>query len=159
MDVDIDQADPTDDFIGTDEGKYFYKSDNGDFDFDKFNLKFDQYKERRQKEKEKAMQLKLAELNKPKKVIPIYGQPIGQVLIDAKNGLFELLDDLLQGKFETKTFTRDHRLFYIGLTLLFISVFMYIMTIVVNGSDNSSKSGQKTLEINHIHKIINLRNS
>lgn len=159
MDVNIDQANPTDDFIGTDEGKYFYRTDTGEFDFDKFNLKFDQYKERRDAEKEKNMQEKLAKLNKPKKIIPIYGQPIGQVLIDTKNSLFELLDDILQGEINPITFTKNHRLFYIGLVLLFIAIFMYIITIVTNDSDNNyNRTGgaNNILHVNHIHRICKI---
>lgn len=154
MDVNIDQANITNDFIGTDEGKYFYRSDTGEFDFDKFNLEFDQYKERRDAEQERNLQEKLAELNKPKEIIPIYGQSIGQVLIDTKNSLFELLDDLLQGEFTTLTFTKNHRLFYIGLILLFIAIFMYIITIAI--SDNNYNQKNDVIEVNHIHRIINL---
>lgn len=110
------------------DGSYLYISKDGKFDIDRFNRDYDQYKIRRKDEMEKNIALKLAALNKPKPETPIYQQSIGTIFINTKDGLFDTLDDVLQAKIELNTFTRNNRLFYIGLTMIFIACFIFLYT-------------------------------
>ena len=80
------------------------------------------------------MREKLDKLNVPKKVTPIYRDSLGQILIDTKDALFQILDDLLQHKFTLDTFIKDNRLFYIGMILIFIASFMYLYTIIIGNA-------------------------
>jgi len=141
MDINKDLAKPDNNLLQFEDGKFFYRSSSGDFDVDKFNRSYDQYKERRKKEKDKKMTLRLNELNEPKEEIPAYSKPIGQVLIDTKDALFEILDDLLQRRIEINTFKKNHRMFYIGLTMIFIAVFLYMLIIAFGDSYDSKNNG------------------
>lgn len=133
MDVGVDLATPSND-LKRDEstGKYLYKINQNRFEVDRWNRDFEQYKERREKEKERKMKEKLDDLNKPVEKVPVYNLPLGQILINTKDALFEILDDLLQFHFEKETILKDDRLFYIGLILIIISLitYMYFMIFV-----------------------------
>ena len=124
----LDQIQGNRDLVKLVDGSYLYVSKDGKFDIDRFNRDYDQYRIRRKDEMEKNIALKLAALNKPKPEVPIYQQSIGTILINTKDELFDTLDDVLQSKFELNTFTRNNRLFYIGLTMIFIACFIFLYT-------------------------------
>lgn len=67
-------------------------------------------------------QEKLAKLNEQGPVIPIYNKPIGVLIIEFKDELYEMLDDILKGDIYLTTFTKDDRLFHIGLLFLLITI-------------------------------------
>jgi hypothetical protein len=118
------------------DGSYLYISSDGKFDIDRFNRDYDQYKIRRKDEMEKKIALKLAALNKPSPEIPIYKQSIGTILINTKDGLFDILDDILQAQFTLSTFTQNNRLFYIGITMIFIACFIFMFTQIFDELNN-----------------------
>lgn len=153
MDVDKDQAIASDDLKLFKDGAYLYKSDNEDYDVNKFDRFYEQYRDKRNEAKAKKLRERLEELNKPEKKVPIYSHSIGRIVLDAKDVLFNLLDDILQGRMEARTFIKHNRLFYIGITLLAIAGFMYLYTIVI-GTLNTDKKNDNKLEIIHIHKIV-----
>ena len=137
MDVNRDLSDPRMDMIKEGGGKYIYVDPaNNKFDIDKFNRYYDQYRDRRRAEMKAKMEEQLAKLNAPAPDIPIYEQSIPKILLDTKDTIFYTLDDLLQGNFMIDTFTKDNRLFFIGLTLMFIALFMYIYGILVKDTPN-----------------------
>lgn len=151
-----DLAEPNGDLKRFGDGKYLHKWNNDEFDIDKFNRDFEQYRIKRKKEMKKKMALRLAELNKPKKVVQVYEKPLGNILLDTKDAMFEILDDLLQHKLEIDTFTKNNRLFYIGIVLIFIAVFLYMYTIVIGDNHRSSETYKnKHIHIDHLHKIFN----
>ncbi len=149
MDINVDQATPRNDMIKGGTGAYIYKDPtNNKFDIDKFNLEFDQYRARRKTEMEEKKEAVLSELNKPKEVIPIYNEPLGQVLVRTKDVIFGTLDDVLQRKFESKTFTKDNRLFYIGLLFLFVGAIIFLYHILLGKVGNKgSDEGSGVLKI------------
>jgi len=110
------------------DGSYLYINNDGKFDINRFNRDYDQYRIRRKEEMDKKIALKLAELNKPKPEIPIYQKSIGTILINTKDTLFEILDDMLQGNFSSNTFTKNNRLFFIGITMIIIACFILLYT-------------------------------
>ena len=133
MDVGVDLATPSNDLKREEStGQYLYKINQNRFEVDRWNRDFEQYKERREKEKERKMKEKLDDLNKPDEKVPVYNLPLGQILINTKDALFGILDDLLQFQFEKETILKDDRLFYIGLILIIISLitYMYFMIFV-----------------------------
>lgn len=152
MDINRDLADPRKDMIKDEEGRYIYVDPaNNKFDIDKFNRYYEQYRDRRRVEMKEKMEAKLKELNAPQPSIPVYNQSIPKILIDTKDSIFNLLDDLLQGKFTIDTLTKNNRLFFIGITLFFIGLFVYIYNILIDDKPNDIKTGG--LQINHVHKI------
>jgi hypothetical protein len=149
-----DLATPSLDFKMNEDGSYQNRSDNGDFYFDKFNLGFDQYRARRKKEMKKKMRDNLNELNKPIETTPLYNQSIGQILINTKDSMFQILDDMLQNKFTLDTFTRNNRLFYIGLVFILIACFMYLYTLYID--DAHDFNGGTMVGVKRIQDLIDM---
>lgn len=154
MDIGKDQSKPRSDFKMNEDGSFRYQSNNGEFDIDKFNLGYEQYKRRREKNKRIKMREKLDELNKQDEKTPIYSESIGKILINTKDSLFQILDDLLQHKFKIDTFTKNNRLFYIGLILIFIASFMYLYTVFIG--DEHDLQGGNVIGVKHMHEIVDL---
>lgn len=132
MEVGKDLATPDNDLIRYNNGKYIYRIDGDRFEVDRFNRDFEQYAERRREVMDKKIKEKLDELNQPEPEPPIYDLPVGDILINTKDGLFNMLDDLLQFNFSWETFTKDNRLFFIGLTLVLIALFVYVYSMFVD---------------------------
>lgn len=139
MDIDIDLADPNNTLKKLDDGKYIYKSDDEEFDLDKFNLYFDQYIDKRKKEMKKSMFLNLSRLNAQVNEIPIYKESLGQILINTKDTLFNILDDMLQFNFKKDVFTKNNRLFYLGILFLILAIVIYSLHIIATYSSADNK--------------------
>lgn len=152
MDVNEDLADPSENITMYDDGKYLFKTSSGEFDIDRFNRYYEQYRERRKKEMYKRMKERLDILNKTPPVIPIYDYSIGQILIGMKDSIVGISNDLLnwnynqqvsvkadednvavENKSEIKVqwdiLTKDNRLFFIGLVLVIIAFVIYFLMI------------------------------
>ena len=126
MDIGVDQGLPNQDMGRFNDGKYLFKKDDGKFDIDKFNREFDQYKIKRKEETKEKLQQKLDELNKPIEETPPYNLSIGEIAINTKDAIFNIIDDLLSFKFSWLILTRDHRLFYLGIFLIVVSLIVYL---------------------------------
>jgi len=135
------------------DGSYFYQLDDQRFDVDKFNRDFEQYVRKRKDEQKRKLDDKLAQLNEPEPETLIYNKSIGNIFIDAKDSMFKFLDDLLQRKFTLDTFTKDNRLFYIGLVIVVIAVVIFLYNILAG--DDKQETSKPVFEIKHIHEIIN----
>ena len=132
MDVQIDQSVPRNDMIKEEDGKYIYRIDENRDEVDRFNRDFEQYKERRKKMMKIKLDEKLDRLNQPPEELPLYNQPVGSILIQTKDAWLNLLDDLLQFRFTLDTFTKENRLFHIGLTIVFVAIFMYVYSTIMS---------------------------
>ena len=103
-----------------------------DFDLGKFNIVFDNNK-KIVKEHQRLKDLeKLNELSQKKKHISLYDQNIYQILVNTKDTWFNLLDDLLDRQYHPETFYKDNRLFYIGITIMFFSIVLYLYAVIVD---------------------------
>jgi hypothetical protein len=154
MDINVDQAVPRKDMVIGDDGKSTYVDPvNSKFDIDKFNRHYEQYRDRRRINMKENMEKKLAELNKEDKIIPVYRQSIPKIILDIKDSLFNILDDLLQGKLDTNTLTKNNRLFYLGITFIVIAIFMYVYSVLIDDNDDHIQP-TNIMYIEHIHKII-----
>lgn len=60
-----------------------------------------------------------------------YNQTIFQIHDGIKHTWSNLLNDVLDHKFETNTFTKEHRLFYIGITFVIIVLIMCLYDTLV----------------------------
>jgi len=118
-----------------DNGAYLYRSDSGKFDIDMFNRDIKQYENKRQDTMKDKLALKLKELNTPEQIDPIYGEPVGKIIIDTKDAVFETLDDMLQFKFGINTFMKKNRLFYLGLFLILLACFLFLYNVVFVDQD------------------------
>lgn len=131
MKIGVDLAKYDDTLLKTSDGSYLYKSDDGKFDINRFNRDYDQYKKKRKTQMEETLALKLAQYNKPSQEIPIYKQSFGFILINMKNAIFDILDDLLQNKLNINTFTTNNRLFYLGLFFIIIACIIFLFHMIV----------------------------
>jgi len=127
-----------------DSGKYIYnlstqRNNSGipkldEFDVDKFNRVFEQYK---QKTKE-ATQVNLDPkkyLNEGdlKKESMLYEQSISSLLIKTKDSFFLIVNDILSMRINYDTFTKDYRMFHMGILMLIASAIIYVY---INVNDN-----------------------
>lgn len=130
---------------------------NGKFDVAKFNTGFDTYIDKQKninKTLEKQRLNKLNEQQIDKK--NLLDNSLMDVLIGIKDSWFNLLDDLLQQKFSFDVFLKDSRGFYIGITLFFIAIFMYLFSFF-NDDDDENKHDEP--KVNVIKKYIIYQNS
>ena len=123
---------------------------NRKFDIGKFNTAFD---------KNKQTQKAITKYNSEKRLNMLAHQDgersnvsIVNLFIDIKNSWFYLIDDLLQQKFEIETFTKENRLFFIGLTLIFFATILLFFN-QMNESDEHVESN-KIIEKYYIYQGV-----
>lgn len=124
------------------------------FDLGQFNKVFDRNKEIA-KESQRISDLnKLNALSQETVHVSLYDLSLYQIIINTKNTWFNLLDDLLDQKFELETFTKENRLFFIGLTVVFFAVVLYLYaTIMTDDSDQKdSTPNQEMKTVYHIYQ-------
>jgi len=118
-----------------------------------FNQKFEESKEltkllSKEKERQRLQDLNTEELRKS-----IVELSTIEILIGIKDTWFELIDDLLQGKFNMETFTKDNRLFYIGVTIILIVILYFLFSIF--NDDQENDKNKKIIKIYHIYSKDN----
>lgn len=101
------------------------------FDLVEFNKKFEAQKEAVKQQNLEINQQKLMELNEQEALKKPYELTFAEMLIGIKDTWFEIIDDLLQQKFYMETFTKNNRLFYIGLTFIIIVILVYLYDIIL----------------------------
>ena len=120
----------------------------------KFNKEFEK--------KQGLSRLKLSKMkkkyNKKNKKKNIHELTIGEILINTKNTYIDIITELISGDFNNGIsfiFTKNNRIFYIGVSLLIISFLIYILSFIFS-SDNK-KINSNLLENDKIN--IYLTNS
>ncbi len=135
MDINVDQGLPRGDLIMTNEGKYFYKDRHtGRIEIDRFSREFDQYKIRRIQN----MQNKINKLNELEqfcndkeiiyKKVPFYDLTLSQLYNNTKNTILNIFCELVNLEFNWNIFTKDDRLFYLGIFLVFLGLLLSFIT-------------------------------
>ncbi len=134
-------------------------------DLGKFNIIFERNKEVA-KESQRLKDLeKLNALSQEKQIISLYDLSLFDIIINTKNAWFNLLDDLLDQKIELSTFTKENRLFYVGLTIIVFATVFYIYTLFIADDNPQKSSDNKTKKIYHIYqyppsqKMHNIQNN
>lgn len=83
---------------------------------------------------------------------------IGQILTNMKNSVFEIIEEILEGKIGFSLITKKDRLFYIGSMFLFIALAMCIIDFIIGPSHQSLtpslNSGKPIYQMHHIHHIV-----
>lgn len=122
------------------------------FDSAAFNNAFEEQKAKTRKLEGELIKNKLDIMNdtgNTKK--KIYDMSVLDVLIGIKDTWFNLIDDLLNKNISMSTFTRDNNLFYLGITIMIITLVIYIYNTLFN-RDTSGRSGNNE----HIQKIYHI---
>ena len=96
---------------------------NDEFDLGKFNSAFDENKQKQKEINDYNSKIRLEiikqqDIANNKKI----NMTIIDFLIKIKDSWFYLIDDLLLQNFSINTFTKNNRLFYIGLTFILFSI-------------------------------------
>lgn len=126
--------------------------DNKQFDNVLFNKQFEQ---RAQKEKEKNKKLEEIRLKnmivveKPKQ---IYEYNLYEILIGMKNTIFDIFDDIIHMRFNNDILSKNNRLFFLGVTLVFVTVIVYVVSALL-------KSDKPIVPINTVHHIYHFSKS
>jgi len=120
--------------------------DNNEFDINNFNMKFEKLQEEKKKKKELESEeyLKKLESNgeQDKKIMDLN---ILEIFINTKNEILDLVYEIISFDYETlqdfiKLFTKNNRLFYVGLFLLLVSAVLYIISFIFFYPSNSKKN-------------------
>jgi hypothetical protein len=126
---------------------------NKPFDLNKFNIIFDRNKEI-QKENQRIKDLnKLNALSQETNKVSLYNLSMYDIIVNAKNAWFGLLDDLLNRSFNMQTLTKDNRLFYLGLTIVIFCVILYIFVLMMNEGKQEEHDDRNI--VYHIHQYQN----
>lgn len=123
------------------------------FDIKKFNASFENEIINADKNNKNLEDIRLSKLNYQEKYVKPYQLSFSQMLIGIKDTWFNLTDDLLEKKFYVETFTKQNRLFFIGLTIIIIIILVYLFDIIFD--DNTI---QPTVAENKVVKIYHFHN-
>jgi hypothetical protein len=127
------------------------------FDLRQFNKDFVKKKEQSKYENiiksQKKLDLLTAQANVEHKAI--YNQSIWEILVGIKNTWFDILDDILAKKISSQLFTKDNRLFYIGLTIIIIALLLYLYNFFIDNEDSDKQIDNKEKIIIEKHYIYN----
>jgi len=129
------------------------------FDLGKFNIMFDRNKEI-EVENQRIRDLnKLNAMAQETHQVKLYDLSLLDIIINTKNAWFNLLDDLLDQRFEIETFTQNNRLFYIGITIIFFTVIIYLYILLTQSDvlagdnrDTNKNNNESVHKIYHIHQ-------
>lgn len=96
-----------------------------------FNQKFEQDKELTKQMIRNRERDRLEKLNENNTKKSIGELSVVEILVNMKDAWFETMDDLLSGKFNYDTFTKNNRLFYYGLTIIIVVIVIYISNLFI----------------------------
>jgi uncharacterized membrane protein YcjF (UPF0283 family) len=96
------------------------------FDLNLFNKKYEDVRKRRQQNIQLFEQEKLKQLDKTSFKKKLHQYTVGELLFGIKDTIFGILIDLLNLQFTINTFSKQNRLFYIGLFIFIIIVILKI---------------------------------
>ena len=116
----------------------------------KFNKKFEEEQEQRKMKIVEMEKEKLRMLTSKKKIKNIHDLTLGEILVNTKNAYLDIIIELLSGDYKdgfSTIFTKENRIFYIGVSLLILSFFIYILSFIFD-SDSDNQSKQDTDKIN-----------
>jgi hypothetical protein len=100
--------------------------DKTSFDADKFNKKYDEINKNRQQLMNAREQTILSKMNKTSFNKKLHEYTIGELAFGMKNTIFDIINDLLNLNFTIDVFTKNNRLFYVGLFINIIVLIIYL---------------------------------
>ena len=126
---------------------------DGKFDIGKFNDSFNKSKDDTKRSNYERDEYRLKMLSQTLTAKSLSESTISEIIIEIKNTWFYIMDDLLQQKFVISTFTKDNRLFYIGITFVIIAIIMYLYNYFLDDDfSQDQNSNQKVIEKYYIYK-------
>jgi hypothetical protein len=96
------------------------------FDIDKFNKKYDEINKNRQQLMNAREQAILSKMNTTTFNKKLHEYTIGELAFGLKNTLFDIINDLLNFNLTSDVFTKNNRLFYVGLFINIIVLILYL---------------------------------
>lgn len=99
------------------------------FDITAFNNAFD---EQKNQTKGQAIKIDTELMKYGKNKKKIYDMSVLDIMIGIKDTWFNLIDNLLNKNVSVQTFTKDDRLFYFGITILLLTIGIYICGVLFN---------------------------
>ena len=104
----------------------------------KFNKDFDIQKDIKQKQNQIKSQQKIDELEKQdneEHEKMLHEKSVLEIGRSTKDVWLSILDDIITFNFSLDMFTKEYRLFYIGLTIVVISLCIYLYNVIIYGKD------------------------
>jgi hypothetical protein len=114
----------------------FY-TNSGEFSMQLFNKVFLENQRARQLYYQNVEDERLRQLNEVETKPKLHELTIGKHLINIKDCYFGIVDDLLNDQhYDVTIITKQNRIFYIGLSLMFIFIIYVIMKYILRSNDN-----------------------
>jgi hypothetical protein len=115
------------------------------FDLRQFNKEFVKKKEQTKLDNKIKSQKKLNLLTEQANIEhkAIYNQSVWEILVGVKNTWFDILDDILAKKISLKLFTKDNRLFYIGITIIIIVLLLYLYNFFIDDNETDEPTNKE----------------
>lgn len=113
-----------------------YVIQGGMFNVNDFNKAYEIMKEHRKKIAQETDLTYLNQLTEKEDIkhITIYNQNISNIMINLKNTINDILNDLIIDivhlRFNINIFFKDDRIFYVGLIFIFIGLLLYIFNLL-----------------------------
>lgn len=120
------------------------------FDVATFNKEFEAYKISKEEEKHKKEMEDLKKLNKEIKVRKLSEMSMNELIIEWKNSMIGIMNDLLNGRWSLTTIFSGNRLFFAGVTLILITVLFYFIRWIFHWNINDKENVNKTINEYHI---------
>ena len=117
--------------------------DNNELDIDDFNKKFEEIQKNQETTGKEDEDKKLNNFKNNSKKKKFKDMTLIELITNTKKEIFALTDDLIKRKFKIETFTKNDRLFYLGLFLLAVSILIYILSYLF-----SSNKKQTDINVN-----------
>lgn len=125
------------------------------FDINEFNRIFEKEKIKIKKEIIQHENDKLSNLNEQQKDKSLLEMNLQNIIIEIKNTWLDLINDLLQQKYGFDTFTKQNRLFFIGLTIMIIGLILFIYYLLVNDEPlQILHQDNKPIEKYYIYQVL-----
>ena len=122
------------------EGSKLKPVDPGGASKDKFVN--DLFEQKKKETKDRLKKIKNAKIKEMTKMTPptkkLHQLNIKEITIGVKDSWFELLDDVLQLKFQLDTLTKNNRMFFLGISFIIVMIIIYTYDIISHGGDDSS---------------------
>jgi hypothetical protein len=110
------------------------------FDVKKFNQDFEDYLTKQKKVRLEREQKFLESKEVIKREKLLHELTFYELVANTKNTVFDVIDDIINLKFNKDTLMKNNRLFYIGLILIIFSVILIMISIIIPRKDDCNKS-------------------
>jgi hypothetical protein len=121
------------------------------FDAGVFNQEFEETKEKIKKNVSNKDEALLNKLNNTKYEKSILQNNMNDMLLGIKDSWINLLDDFYGLRFSISMFTKENRLFYIGLTVFVFTLILYLVEYFFEDEDKNQTN--KIIETHYVYDI------